>query len=158
MIDLQPVIANLNCSDLHLKLYLAEFSQKMVTLNVFFVVVGGKKCVVSVWACIAACVWQKPIGKKKKKKRYCTSVSLVLKWLENTDTGLTSSAHTATQENICHGLLLKSFWKYSYLVRGSIWSDDCGKHMGKHLYSIQISGESIQVRVRSVTCCVTGSE
>lgn len=117
----------------------------------------GKKCVVFVWVCIcrAACVRQKPIGKKKS---YCTSVSLVLKWLENTATGLTPPAHTATQENICHGLLLKSFWKYSYLVRGSVWSDDCGKHMGKHLCSIQISGESIEVRLCSVTCCVTGSE
>lgn len=79
--------------------------------------VWGKKCVF-VWVCIcrAACVRQKPIGKKS----YCTSVSLVLKWLENTDTGPTPPAHTATQANICHGLLLKSFWKYSYLVRGSV--------------------------------------
>lgn len=46
MIDLQPVIVNLNCSDLHLKLYLAEFSRKMETF--FFLVWGKKVCCICV--------------------------------------------------------------------------------------------------------------
>lgn len=77
MIDLQPVIVNLNCSDLHLKLYLAEFSQKMETLNGFSFWFGEKSVL---YLCERVYV-ELPVCDKKQlvKKSYCTSVSLVLK-------------------------------------------------------------------------------
>lgn len=65
MIDLQPVIVNLNCSDLHLKLYLAEFSQKNGNVECFFGGWGGNFVSVRACICRAACVRQKTIGKKK---------------------------------------------------------------------------------------------